>query len=126
MQTKEEKYLKSREWVAKNPERRRELDRLFYQRNKLRLQKEDKTKTIKLRKKVEKILGKNCYLCGKYYPNRMVHHEVHCKKHTLTYNYILNHPEHFFTLCRSCHDKLHFYFRHFEKMEELKKFVRNR
>lgn len=124
MQTKEEKYLKSRKWVAENPDRRRELDRLFYQRNKLRLQKEDKTKTTELREKVEEIVGKDCFLCGRYFP-RMVHHEIHCKKHTLTYNYILNHPEDFVTLCRSCHDKLHFYLKHFNKMEGLRKFVPN-
>jgi 5-methylcytosine-specific restriction endonuclease McrA len=123
VQTKKEKYLKGREWVKRNPDKRRLLDRLFYQRHKYRLQIEKRKKTNELKMKIEEVLGTNCFICDKVYPNRMVFHEIHCSKHPINYYYVLKHIENFIRLCRRCHNKFHDFVTYHEKYDELRRLI---
>lgn len=64
----------------------------------------------KCKLKVQQILGFQCALCGST-KGRLEYHEIHGKRHTESFAYILKHIKDFIPLCWKCHRTIHFFSR---------------
>jgi hypothetical protein len=62
---------------------------------------------IRDKEEVKRLLGTKCVVCNNDF--RMIHyHEIHGRKHTMHYSYILHHLKDFVPLCCRCHNVAHY------------------
>ena len=72
---------------------------------------------------VQRILGYKCALCNST-KGRIEYHEIHGKRHTESFAYILKHIEDFVPLCWKCHRTIHFFAKMKDK-EKAKELIKN-
>lgn len=121
-----------REYRKKNREKLRKYQREWKKKNKVWLKPKRKEyqrlyqkKRGKERiKKVRKILGTKCVICG-YQSNFVRYHEIHGNPHPSPSNndYVLNHVEDFICVCQQCHKVVHHLAKIFDELDTFIKYV---
>ena len=99
------------DWILKNPERWKLLRNKSYRKVRKALQ-----------EKLKLLFPNRCQLCGKK-RRKYIYHEIHGRPHyiggTMTFRYVLKHPEDFVRLCYSCHPIIHILAKNKEPFLEL-------
>ena len=95
----------------KNVEDQKAWQKRYRQRPEYKAQRSkwDKKRKEKMRKLAEKLIGRDCFLCGFNRDRKklIVYHEIHGNNHYASLNYAVKHPEDFVALCRACHRSVH-------------------
>jgi len=102
---RQKNMFRATKWSLRNPEKSFLNKMNYYNRKK---------------KEVLAILGNKCFICEKI-PKRFNCHEMHGRKHPITWAYILKNIHDFVLLCNRCHMFYHEFIKNKEKLERLKK-----
>jgi hypothetical protein len=84
-------------WKKDNPEKVKKSLRKWYQTHKERVRKVSQEQ----RKILENLIGNSCVVCGS--TRYIQFHEIHNKKHPITFSYYFKHIKDFVPLCQRCH-----------------------
>jgi len=93
-----EQYKKtSKKWKENHPEQVKESLRKWYRTHKEQVRKISQEQ----RKVLENLIGSKCIVCDS---NRYIQfHEIHNKKHPISFSYYFEHLKDFVPLCQRCH-----------------------